>query len=290
MYSTDILRQIKHILLQGGIEQGEASALALMLIEETTGLSCTQILTGSADIPDTSLLLSRAQAIAGGTPIQHLLGYAYFMGMKLKVNPSVLIPRPETEELINWVLETTPAPSSILDIGTGSGCIAIALKRALPQAHVTALDISPEALTIAQENARNNNADIDFLQYDILNSQLSTLNSQLSTHSSQLSTIISNPPYICRSEADEMDKNVLDHEPHLALFVPDDDPLLFYRAIASQAVHLLVPGGKLFFEINRRFASELQSLLLSLGYTDVTLRTDQFGNKRMIKAQIVNSK
>ena len=290
MYSTDILRQIKHILLQGGIEQGEASALALMLIEETTGLSCTQILTGSADIPDTSLLLSRAQAIAGGTPIQHLLGYAYFMGMKLKVNPSVLIPRPETEELINWVLETTPAPSSILDIGTGSGCIAIALKRALPQAHVTALDISPEALTIAQENARNNNADIDFLQYDILNSQLSTLNSQLSTHSAQLSTIISNPPYICRSEADEMDKNVLDHEPHLALFVPDDDPLLFYRAIASQAVHLLVPGGKLFFEINRRFASELQSLLLSLGYTDVTLRTDQFGNKRMIKAQIVNSK
>ncbi len=283
MYSTDILRQIKHILLQGGIEQGEASALALMLIEETTGLSRTQILTGSADIPDTSLLLSRAQAIAGGTPIQHLLGYAYFMGMKLKVNTSVLIPRPETEELINWVLETTPAPSSILDIGTGSGCIAIALKRALPQAHVTALDISPEALTIAQENARNNNADIDFLQYDILNSQLSTLNSQLST-------IISNPPYICRSEADEMDKNVLDHEPHLALFVPDDDPLLFYRAIASQAVHLLVPGGKLFFEINRRFASELQSLLLSLGYTDITLRTDQFGNKRMIKAQIVNSK
>ena len=290
MYSTDILRQIKHILLQGGIEQGEASALALMLIEETTGLSRTQILTGSADIPDTSQLLSHAQAIAGGTPIQHLLGYAYFMGMKLKVNTSVLIPRPETEELINWVLETTPAPSSILDIGTGSGCIAIALKRALPQAHVTALDISPEALTIAQENARNNNADIDFLQYDILNFQLSTLNSQLSTHSSQLSTIISNPPYICRSEADEMDKNVLDHEPHLALFVPDDDPLLFYRAIASQAVHLLVPGGKLFFEINRRFASELQSLLLSLGYTDVTLRTDQFGNKRMIKAQIVNSK
>ena len=283
MYSTDILRQIKHILLQGGIEQGEASALALMLIEETTGLSRTQILTGSADIPDTFLLLSRAQAIAGGTPIQHLLGYAYFMGMKLKVNPSVLIPRPETEELINWVLETTPAPSSILDIGTGSGCIAIALKRALPQAHVTALDISPEALTIAQENARNNNADIDFLQYDILNSQLSTLNFQLST-------IISNPPYICRSEADEMDKNVLDHEPHLALFVPDDDPLLFYRAIATQAVHLLVPGGKLFFEINRRFASELQSLLLSLGYTDITLRTDQFGNKRMIKAQIVNSK
>ncbi len=282
MYSTDILRQIKHILLQGGIEQGEASALALMLIEETTGLSRTQILTVSADIPDTSQLLSRAQAIAGGTPIQHLLGYAYFMGMKLIVNPSVLIPRPETEELINWVLETTPAPSSILDIGTGSGCIAIALKRALPQAHVTALDI-PEALTIAQENARNNNADIDFLQYDILNSQLSTLNSQLST-------IISNPPYICRSEADEMDKNVLDHEPHLALFVPDDDPLLFYRAIATQAVHLLAPGGKLFFEINRRFASELRSLLLSLGYTDITLRTDQFGNKRMIKAQIVNSK
>ena len=283
MYSTDILRQIKHILFQGGIEQGEASALALMLIEETTGLSRTQILTGSAYIPDTSLLLSRAQAIAGGTPIQHILGYAYFMGMKLKVNPSVLIPRPETEELIKWVLETTPAPSSILDIGTGSGCIAIALKRALPQAHVTALDISPEALTIAQENARNNNADIDFLQYDILNSQLSTLNFQLST-------IISNPPYICRSEADEMDKNVLDHEPHLALFVPDDDPLLFYRAIATQAIHLLVPGGKLFFEINRRFASELQSLLLSLGYTDVTLRTDPFGNKRMIKAQIVNSK
>ena len=280
MYSTDILRHIKLILLEGGIVQGEASALALMLIEETTGLSRTQILTGSANIPDTSLLLSRAGAIAAGTPIQHLLGYASFMDMKLKVTPSVLIPRPETEELIHWVLETEPAPRSILDIGTGSGCIAIALKRALPQARVTALDISPEALAIAQENARNNNADINFICADILNSQWSMVNSQWSI-------VISNPPYICQSEADEMDKNVLDHEPHLALFVPDDDPLLFYRAIATQAVHFLAPGGTLFFEINRKHGRELRSLLLSLGYTDISLRTDQFGNNRMLKATLL---
>ncbi len=285
MFTTDILRQIKHILIQGGIEQGEASALALMLIEETTGLSRTQILTASADIPDTSLLLYRAGTIASGTPIQHILGYARFMDMQLMVSPSVLIPRPETEELIRWVLETEPAPRSILDIGTGSGCIAIALKRALPQAHVTALDISPEALAIARENARTNNADIDFIQHDILSAKFLPIMGEV-----RWGLIISNPPYICHSEADEMDKNVLDHEPHLALFVPDDDPLLFYRAIATQALHLLTPGGHLFFEINRRFASELQSLLLSLGYSDITLRTDQFANTRMIKAQIVNRK
>lgn len=278
MFGTDLYHSVKRTLLSGGIPDGEASALAFMLIEETTRLSKSEILTSECDGIDTDHLLSLAQIIAQGTPIQQVLGYAYFCGMKLKVTPSVLIPRPETEELVRWVVEETPAPHSILDIGTGSGCIAIALAKALPQAALTAIDISSDALTVARENAILYNIDIDFIQADILNPPPSFADRQYDV-------IVSNPPYICRKEADEMEKNVLDHEPHLALFVPDDDPLLFYRAIATQALKMLTPGGTLFFEINRLYAKELTTVLQSMGFRHITVRRDQFNNIRMLRAR-----
>lgn len=278
MFGTDLYHSVKRTLLSGGIPDGEASALAFMLIEETTRLSKSEILTSECDGIDTDHLLSLAQIIAQGTPIQQVLGYAYFCGMKLKVTPSVLIPRPETEELVRWVAEETPAPHSILDIGTGSGCIAIALAKALPQAALTAIDISSDALTVARENAILYNIDIDFIQADILNPSPLFADRQYDV-------IVSNPPYICRKEADEMEKNVLDHEPHLALFVPDDDPLLFYRAIATQALKMLTPGGTLFFEINRLYAKELTTVLQSMGFRHITVRRDQFNNTRMLRAR-----
>ncbi len=280
MSGTELYHEVRQTLLQSGIPQGEASALAFMLLEETTRLSRTQLLT--SDLPtdvDTAAISQMAQTIAQGTPIQYVLGYARFCDLQLRVNPSVLIPRPETEELVRWALETTPKPLSILDIGTGSGCIAIALAKALPQASVTAIDISPDALAVAQENAAANRVSIQFRQFDILSSPLSGL-------AAGFDLIISNPPYICQKEKSDMEPNVLNHEPHLALFVPDDDPLLFYRTIAQKALTLLSPHGTLLFEINRQYASDLRYLLLSLGYSGITLRHDQFGNPRMLRAKL----
>jgi release factor glutamine methyltransferase len=278
MSGFDLYHNVKQILLQGGISEGEASALAFMLIEETTQLSKAQILTSDCDGTDADSLLSMAQTIASGTPIQQVLGYAYFCGLKLKVTPSVLIPRPETEELVRWVADESPAPHSILDIGTGSGCIAIALAKALPQTRLTAIDISDEALAVARENAKMHDADIDFIQADILNPNPSLANNRFDV-------IVSNPPYICNKEADEMEKNVLDHEPHVALFVPDDDPLLFYRAIAEKTLTMLTPDGTLFFEINRLYAQELTTMLQSMGFQHITVRQDQFNNDRMLRAR-----
>lgn len=279
MSGFDLYHNVKQILLQGGISEGEASALAFMLIEETTQLSKAQILTSDCDGTDADSLLSMAQTIASGTPIQQVLGYAYFCGLKLKVTPSVLIPRPETEELVHWVVDESPAPRSILDIGTGSGCIAIALAKALPQTRLTAIDISDEALAVARENAKMHDADIDFIQADILNPNPSLANNRFDV-------IVSNPPYICNKEADEMEKNVLDHEPHVALFVPDDDPLLFYRAIAEKTLTMLTPDGTLFFEINRLYAQELTTMLQSMGFQHITVRQDQFNNDRMLRASL----
>lgn len=277
MSGTDLYRSIKQVLLRGGISEGEASALSFMLIEETTRLTKAQILTSDCDGTDTDSLMAMAHTIAGGTPIQHVLGYAYFCGLKLKVTPSVLIPRPETEELVRWAIDDSPAPQSILDVCTGSGCIAIALAKAFPGAKTTAIDISSDALAVARENAQTAAVAIDFLQADILSASSSL-------PAGTYDMVISNPPYICNREAARMDRNVLEHEPHTALFVPDDDPLLFYRAIACKAQNILSPGGRLFFEINRQYARELTAMLSSMGYADVSVRQDQFGNDRMLRA------
>lgn len=214
-----------------------------------------------------------------GTPVQYVLGYSWFYGMKLKVNNAVLIPRPETEELVALILKenslTTP---KILDIGTGSGCIPIAIKKHLPEAKVWALDISPKALEIAAENAQNENCAINFVEADIfhVDNLLAPTN---------LDLIVSNPPYITPSEKSAMACNVLDHEPHLALFIPEENPLLFYRFIINFAKERLCKGGKLYFEINRRFSKELKENLMREEFVDVEIHLDIHGADRMVSAR-----
>lgn len=209
-------------------------------------------------------------------PIQYLLGHTYFYGLKLKVNPYVLIPRPETEELVRWIRdETGQSTKSILDLGTGSGCIAISLRKSIPHASVYAADMSVEALNLAQQNAEMNNAGIEFFSFDILK--------QEGLGFMRFDMIVSNPPYVTSEEKEKMEKNVVDYEPHLALFVPEDDPLIFYRKIVDLADGHLNKGGKIFFEINESFSVEIRSLLMDRGFTSVEIRRDLNGRYRMAK-------
>jgi len=218
-----------------------------------------------------------------GEPVQYILGRTEFYGLPFKVNPSVLIPRPETEELVEWILSTVGsehlAVSSILDIGTGSGCIAISVKKNLPGAKVSAIDISPKALQTAKENAELNHVDINFIQADILN-----LKSEIEHPKFEI--IISNPPYVTLDDKKQMHTNVTNFEPHTALFVPENDPLIFYKAIADFAVDHLEKGGLLFFEINENYGEEIVELLEHKKFIYIELRKDMSGRDRMIKAQI----
>lgn len=211
-------------------------------------------------------------------PIQYIVGHTPFCGHSFEVNQHVLIPRPETEELVEWIAETIPAHRSfsVLDIGTGSGCIAISLKNIFTNAIVSAYDVSEAALTVAGQNAKLNNLPVIFEKYDILNQD---------TASKKWDLIVSNPPYIPENEKIGILPNVLDNEPHLALFVPDNDPLIFYRKIAQFAQKHLSVGGLLFFEIHRDFGKQTLNLLNELCFADVELRRDLSGNDRMIKAR-----
>ena len=258
--------------------EGEAKAVARLVMEEHFGLSMADVLCGR--MGDEVELRQIQQRLLTGEPVQYVLGRAEFGGRWFHVAPGVLIPRPETYELCQWCLPPDPSEwrGNILDIGTGSGCIACTLAAELPHAKVAAWDISEAALAIAQDNARRLHVNVIFSQIDIL--QLSMINCQLSIYD----VIISNPPYICQRERTAMERNVLDYEPSLALFVPDDDPLLFYRAIADSARQSLKPGGALYFEINPLYAAELQSLLSKMTYHTIELREDQYGKPRMMKA------
>ena len=213
-------------------------------------------------------------------PVQYVVGAAWFCGMKLAVSKDVLIPRPETEELVMIIAADVKMPSpAILDIGTGSGCIALGLKKMLPSAIVTAIDISEEALLIANKNSELQNLQVNFLPFDILNWQL---NDRWSVTTFDI--IVSNPPYIAASEITSLSENVTAFEPQLALFVPDDDKLLFYRYITSFAKKFLKPGGWLYFEIHQQEAENIMQLLLNQGYLKVQSFNDISGNKRFIKA------
>lgn len=262
------------------MEEGEAKAVSMLLFEKLFGLSQTDVLMGKAEeleAADVQCLDKCVDRICGGEPVQYVLGKADFMGMELDVTPAVLIPRPETEELVNEVVNALADRKSprILDIGTGSGCIALAIKQLIPLAEVTAWDISPEALRVARNNAEQLGLDICFEQRDILSTNLSVM-------SEVFDLIVSNPPYICRQESEEMERRVTDFEPHAALFVHDDDPLLFYRAITRFATVALRTGGQLFFEINRRFGRQVCELMRHAGFEGVTLKTDQFDNPRIV--------
>ena len=224
-------------------------------------------------------------------PIQYITGEAWFYGLRFEVNENTLIPRPETEELVEWILNSPIihhlSSLNILDIGTGSGCIPISLKANLSQANVLAIDVSEKALKVAKRNAELNKVEINFIQANILEVEdLSQLPTSITHHPSSYNIIVSNPPYVRNLEKQEIKKNVLDYEPHLALFVEDTDALLFYRKIAQLALKNLSPNGLLFFEINQYLGKETVELLENLGFKNIELEKDIYGNDRMIRCSI----
>ena len=272
-------------------DDGEARAIARILIEELFGLSYADIVCGATEqlsADDTLRLDTAVRRIEQGEPLQHVLGYADFCGNRFCVNGSVLIPRPETEWLVDegaklmdgciasdeMQHKAPHSPKRILDIGTGSGCIAISLKLRLGDAYVEAWDISEEALRTAQDNADALKAEVVFRKRDALRADNTAAPWDL---------IVSNPPYICDSERSAMDDNVLLHEPHTALFVPDDDPLRFYRAIARYALLTLNTGGSLLFECNTRYAEATGTMLRDMGFEEVTVSDDCFGLPRFVR-------
>ena len=260
---------------------GEARAIVRMVMEERFGLTQTDLLLGK----DTTLSADErkdfekiALRLVAGEPVQHVLGYALFCGHRFKVSPDVLIPRPETEELVRLALGIQPCAATVLDLCTGSGCIAVSLAKALPEAEVIGVDVSREALAVAQENASALGAmNVRFFQHDILEWSPAT--------KTRFDLLVSNPPYVRESEATDMASNVLNHEPHLALFVPDDDPLRFYHAIARIGKKALRQGGGLAVEINTALPSETRQLFIDAGYADVEIHQDQFAQPRILTAK-----
>jgi len=233
---------------------------------------------------DVLKIYDTAKALKTGMPIQYIFGEADFYNLKFKVNNSTLIPRPETEELVDLIIksQTTDniAPTTILDIGTGSGCIPIALKKNIPNSKVTGIDISEQALEVAKSNATKNNVDVEFIKLDIL----SPFDSSLITH--HLSLIVSNPPYVLNSEAKQMDARVLEHEPHLALFVKDTDPIIFYKRIIDLCTKHLEEKGHLFFELNPMYANDVKKYANDskiFNFTEIV--KDMSGKERFLKAQ-----
>ena len=249
----------------------EARDLAFWILEETTGLSRADISAGkdTQNISNIEIILKRLQK---KEPIQYIFGHSLWFGLDLLVNSATLIPRPETAELVEWILQTNPAdkPLSVLDIGTGSGCIAIALKQRRPNWQVTGLDISSEALQVAQQNAIRNKTQVTWLQQDIFSDFTETFD-----------LIVSNPPYVLNSEKCSMESTVLDYEPHSALFVPDDDPLRFYKRICS-----MESGKSVFFEVNERFAQQVAQLLRDNNYDNVQIKSDIYEKPRMVCGRI----
>lgn len=257
---------------------GEARAITDYVLDVCFGLSKADILCGSVEemtAEKTAELNKIFGRLMEGEPVQYVLGRAEFSGRWFNVRPGVLIPRPETEELCAWITADSKASGSpkVLDIGTGSGCIAITLQLDMPESKVTAWDISADALDVARENAKQLGANVNFVKLDALNAK----------PEGEWDVIVSNPPYICEKEKKDMAVNVLEHEPHTALFVPDADPLLFYRAITRLAVQTLSKGGRLYFEINPIYADDTCHMMRAEGMTAVELRSDMYGKQRMAK-------
>lgn len=278
--------------LAGVYDQREARAVARMLVEEKFSLSFADIICGGVEAlsdADKQWIEAAVKRLEQGEPIQYVLGWAWFGGLKFNVRSGVLIPRPETEWLVDNIC-AHPAPSNdrplrILDIGTGSGCIALSIKQRLPETYVEAWDISTEALSIAADNARSLGLDVVWRQQDALNITPNVLSTTPNDNSvvpdSPLwDVIVSNPPYICERERTDMARNVLEHEPSTALFVPDTDPLLFYRAITRYAVDSLNEGGRLLFECNTLYAGDTARMMADEGMTATQVYDDCFGKPR----------
>jgi release factor glutamine methyltransferase len=257
----------------------EINALSSIIIKTVFGISRLHVL-ASPDEHVTRKQVQRIITIAGelktGKPLQYILGETSFYNCIIRVNPDVLIPRPETEELVDMIIkENRGFRGTILDVGTGSGCIAIALAVNLPGSKVTGIDNSEGAIRLSVENARLNNASASFIINDIFNPDLRSIGN--------IGMIVSNPPYVRESEKIHMAKNVLDHEPHSALFVSDSNPLVYYRSILERAEIVLIPGGKVYFEINEAMGQAMNELLNSSGYSDVIVVRDINDKDRFIK-------
>ena len=265
--------------LSGFYPDAEAAAMAKYILTEKFRLSALDLYAGkdmnfsSEKLSEVNDILARLKSYE---PLQYIIGETWFCGYRFKVTPAVLIPRPETAELIDWIAaDNKRRRMRVLDIGTGSGCIPVSLALMMNSPLMSAWDISEEALSVAAVNARTNDVDIAFSRVDVLGNDIPDI---------KVDILVSNPPYITDSEKGDMEKNVLEWEPDLALFVPDDDPLRFYRRIAELGLDVLDDGGQVYFEINRAYGKETMEMLASLGYKNIDLRKDMSGNDRMIKA------
>lgn len=276
MQSRELFHQlIKNLVLPVG--EGEKQAIVRWLLEARLGIGAADVMGGKEVGISPEHFEEDLKRLNQGEPLQYVLGYTEFLGRKFTVNPAVLIPRPETELLVRFVRETLhrEAGGAIVDIGTGSGCIAVSLALEFPKATVHATDVDASALTVAKENTRSLGAPVQFHLHNILHEPLPF---------ESLATVVSNPPYIRKREAAAMNRNVLDFEPHHALFVPDENPLVFHRAIARKAYVSLRPGGLLAMEINEAFGSETRDEVALAGFSSIVIHQDIDGKDRFVTA------
>jgi release factor glutamine methyltransferase len=281
-YRTQFIQELSAIF-----DIGEAESFFYLILEEKQKLKRIDLaLNHDLTFSDEEIQVwnSILEQLKKEIPVQYLLGKTSFYGLEFEVNSTVLIPRPETEELVDWIIgsqklsfdsaQDDSGKIKILDIGTGSGCIAISLGKNILNAQVFAIDVSEKALATAKKNAESNQVKVTFLEKNIL---------ETDDLEQQFDIIVSNPPYVRELEKQEIKKNVLDNEPHLALFVEDNDALIFYRKIAELAQKNLSPNGQLFFEINQYLGNEMIDLLEKMGFKNIELRKDIYGNDRMMK-------
>ena len=270
---SNILPYFKKELLNVSNER-EIASWAYITLKHLLGYNRSDCILNSDKNITTKIsdkIINIVKELKTNKPLQYILGETEFYGLKFKVNEQTLIPRPETEELVHWILQEEF--SSALDVGTGSGCIPIVLAKNT-NATISAIDVSEKALTIARENAKVNRVEVNFILQDILKTTILP----------KVDLVVSNPPYVMDKEKELMQKNVLDYEPELALFVEDKNPLIFYKKIASLAINFLNKNGKLFFEINEQFGQETIELLSNIGFVDIELKKDINDKDRMIKA------
>ena len=275
MILKEAIEQLKSGL-DGVVEPREAQAMIRVVCEDVFNYDPVDVsLRQDSELPEFApqRIADIISRLRRGEPLQYIVGSARFHGHKFKVSPSVLIPRPETEQLVDLIIDENPGSDlRVLDMGTGSGCIAISLARALKFAQVDALDVSRDALAVARENAAALKVNVRFFESDML----------LPQPAAHYDIIVSNPPYVCWSEREAMERNVKDYEPGQALFVPDNDPLLFYKAIAPYAAQSLERGGRLYLEINQRFGAEVKQLLEAAGFDEVRIVDDSYGKPRFV--------
>lgn len=254
-------------------DENEARSIAKRYIQDKLSFSLTQLVLHMDEECSISTFEDDFRKLVDGTPVQHVTGFELFFGRVFKVNSSVLIPRPETEKLVEMIIEKSPRNARILDVGTGSGAIAVSIALNRKDSRVEAMDISEDALAVAESNAENLKAEVHFLKGDALSDF---------THLGTYDVIVSNPPYIPLSEKSSMHVNVVEHDPSLALFVDDSDPLVFYRSIAGNALRMLSDGGYLMFEIFHTMGFKMEQMLQNMGFREIIIENDIFGKQRFI--------